>query len=56
MSVTSENSTTSADWPLTTEFAWSPEAPYDWVNFTCAPAGVFWKAAINFTYAGCGVE
>jgi hypothetical protein len=26
------------------------------VNFTWAPAGVFWKAAINFTYAGCGVE
>ena len=26
------------------------------MNFTCAPAGVFWKAAISFTYAGCGVE
>jgi hypothetical protein len=26
------------------------------VNFTFAPAGVFWNAAISLAYAGCGVE
>jgi hypothetical protein len=35
--------------PAATARLWSPEAPYDWVNFTCLPASVFWNAAMIFS-------
>ena len=49
MSVSRENSTKSAGRPAATARLWSPEAPYDWVNFTFLPASVFWNAAMIFS-------
>ena len=56
MSGASESATMSALSPATTARAWSPEAPYDCVNETPSPSGVFWKAGISFPYASRGVE
>jgi len=56
MSGESENATMSAFCPAATARLWSPEAPYDWVNFTFLPAGVAWNALMIFVYAACGVE
>src|SRR3954468_12425711 len=38
----SENATTSAGRPLPTARLCSPDAPYDWLNFTPLPCSVFW--------------
>ena len=52
----SEKATMSADWPLRTLCAWSPEAPYDWLKETSLPAGVDWNDGMIFPYASFGVE
>src|SRR5256714_2137044 len=52
----SENATTSAWRPPSTVRLWSPEAPYDCVNWTPFPAGVCWKPGISSAYASFGVE
>src|SRR5215467_4350391 len=56
MSGSSENATTSAGRPESTARLWSPDAPYDSLNVTFAPAAVFSNAAKIFSYACCGVE
>src|SRR5450756_1342950 len=47
MSGASEHSTTSAGSPASTALLCSPDAPYDSLNLTFAPASVFWKAGIS---------
>ena len=56
MSGSRENATTSALSPESTARLWSPEAPYDSLNFTFFPAGVAWNALMIFLYAAWGVE
>src|SRR5215211_49896 len=56
MSGSSENSTTSAFWPAATARLCSPDAPNDCVKVMFFPAVVFWKAAMMFLNAACGVE
>ncbi len=55
MSGASESATMSALSPAWTARAWSPEAPYDWLNDTPSPSGVFWKSGMIFAYASRGV-
>src|SRR5215467_3745115 len=56
MSGSSEKATTSAGRPESTARLWSPDAPYDSLNVTLEPAGVFWNAVKIFSYGSCGVE
>ena len=56
MSGASESAATSVGRPATTARDCAPEAPYDWVNVTPVPAGVFWKAGMSSAYASLGVE
>src|SRR4051812_25401686 len=52
----SDSSTTSAASPPSTARLWSPDAPYDSLMVTPAPAGVFWKAGMSSLNASRGVE
>jgi hypothetical protein len=45
----SESATTSAGRPAATARDWSPDAPYDCVNFTPLPADVFSNAGMIFS-------
>src|SRR5262245_9570350 len=51
-----EKNTTSASSPDETAFAWSVDAPYDWLNETSLPSGVCWKASMILPKTVFGVE
>src|SRR3954453_7456492 len=52
----SERWTSSACRPPATARDWSPEAPYEVVNFTSLPASVFWKSAMTGSLAVFSTE
>src|SRR4051812_13059220 len=56
MSPPQERNARSAFRPAAIAFAWSVDAPYDWLNDTSFPAGVCCHASIPFPKTFFGVE